>query len=73
MRALEAEFAADLRALEDEFETERTEIVNAHTRQKKDMSDMLAAMEAEFADAEAELRQVGGQGGSEFAVHYVYL
>lgn len=35
MRALEAEFAADLKALEDEFETERTEIVNAHTRQRK--------------------------------------
>ncbi|GFR42630.1 hypothetical protein Agub_g3566, partial [Astrephomene gubernaculifera] len=57
MRALEAEFAADLRSLEDEFETERTEIVNAHTRQRKDMGDMIAAMEGEFADAEAELRQ----------------
>ncbi|EFJ45142.1 hypothetical protein VOLCADRAFT_106097, partial [Volvox carteri f. nagariensis] len=57
MRALEAEFAADLRYLEDEFETERTEIVNAHTRQRKDMGDMIAAMEGEFADAEAELRQ----------------
>ncbi|PNW74416.1 hypothetical protein CHLRE_13g607750v5 [Chlamydomonas reinhardtii] len=57
MRALEAEFAADLKALEDEFETERTEIVNAHTRQRKDMGDMIAAMEGEFADAEAELRQ----------------
>jgi hypothetical protein len=58
MRALEAEFAADLRYLEEEFETERTEIVNAHTRQRKDMGDMIAAMEGEFADAEAELRQV---------------
>ncbi|KXZ51819.1 hypothetical protein GPECTOR_11g26 [Gonium pectorale] len=57
MRSLEAEFAADLRCLEDEFEAERTEIVNAHSRQRKDMGDMIAAMEGEFADAEAELRQ----------------
>ncbi|KAG2490043.1 hypothetical protein HYH03_011508 [Edaphochlamys debaryana] len=57
VRALEAEFAADLKALEDEFETERTEIVNAHTRQRKDMGDMITAMEGMFSDAEAELRQ----------------
>lgn len=37
--------------------SERTEIINAHVRQKKDMNDMIAAMEAEFNDAENELRQ----------------
>ena len=37
--------------------SERTEIVNAHMRQKKDMNDMIAAMEGEFNDAENELRQ----------------
>mmetsp|Transcript_30030 Transcript_30030/g.66514 ORF Transcript_30030/g.66514 Transcript_30030/m.66514 type:complete len:550 (-) Transcript_30030:342-1991(-) len=57
MKALEAEFNADLKALEDEFEAERTEIINAHVRQKKDMNDMITAMEGEFADAENELRQ----------------
>lgn len=57
MKALETEFAQDLKALEDEFDVERTEVMNSHARQKKDMSDMLAAMEQEFADAENELRQ----------------
>ncbi len=38
--------------------SERTEVMNSHARQKKDMADMLAAMEQEFADAENELRQV---------------
>ncbi len=33
-------------------------MMNSHARQKKDMADMLAAMEQEFADAENELRQV---------------
>jgi hypothetical protein len=36
---------------------ERTEIINAHVRQKKDMNDMITAMEGEFNDAENELRQ----------------
>ncbi|MEW5310230.1 MAG: hypothetical protein WDW38_002047 [Sanguina aurantia] len=57
IKALEAHFAADLRALDDEFETERTEIVNAHSRQKKDLADLTTAMEAEFADAQNDLRQ----------------
>jgi hypothetical protein len=37
--------------------SERTEIINAHMRQKKDMNDMITAMEGEFNDAENELRQ----------------
>ena len=57
MKALEAQFNTDLKALEDEFEAERTEIINAHSRQKKDMNDMIAAMENEFTEAENELRQ----------------
>jgi predicted nucleic acid-binding Zn-ribbon protein len=36
--------------------SERTEIENAHSRQKKDMHDMMAAMEQEFADAENEAK-----------------
>lgn len=57
MKALEAQFNTDLKALEDEFEAERTEIINAHSRQKKDMNDMISAMENEFLEAENELRQ----------------
>lgn len=45
---------------QEEFEVERTEIVNTHVRQRKDMTDILAAMEQEFGDAENELRQVRG-------------
>ena len=36
---------------------ERLEIVNAHMRQRKDMNDMISAMDGEFNDAENELRQ----------------
>lgn len=57
IKALEEEFSNSLQALEDEFETERTEIVNAHTKQKKDMQDMMAAMEQQFTDAENDARQ----------------
>lgn len=57
VKALQEQFQHSLQALEDEFDTERTEIVNAHHRQKKDMHDIMAAMEQEFADAETEARQ----------------
>jgi|AntDeeMinimDraft_5_1070356.scaffolds.fasta_scaffold82502_1 hypothetical protein len=53
--------------MQEEFDVERTEIVNSHVRQRKDMTDMIAAMEQEFADAENELRQV--QRGCELAVY----
>ena len=36
---------------------DRLEIVNAHMRQRKDMNDMISAMDGEFNDAENELRQ----------------
>jgi hypothetical protein len=35
LQALEAEFQKALQALTDEFETEKTEIQNSHSRQKK--------------------------------------
>ena len=41
VRALEDEFHRNLRALEEEFDTERQEIVSAHTRQKRDMQDLM--------------------------------
>ena len=37
--------------------SERAEIVAAHNRRKKDMADVNAAMEAQFGDVEAELKQ----------------
>jgi predicted hydrolase (HD superfamily) len=58
VRALEQEFNANLQTLEDEFETERTEIINAHSRQKKDFHDMITAMETEFSESENDARQV---------------
>eukprot|EP00899_Mesostigma_viride_P021782 jgi/Mesvir1/29605/Mv21460-RA.2 len=57
VKLLGEEFAANLAALEEEFDTERTEIINAHARQKKDIADMMAAMESEFEEAEADARQ----------------
>jgi hypothetical protein len=43
-RYAEDEFSRNLRALEEEFDTERQEIVSAHTRQKRDMQDLMQAM-----------------------------
>eukprot|EP00983_Pelagomonas_calceolata_P093574 1157788-Pelagomonas_calceolata.AAC.5 len=55
--------------LQEEFEVERTEIINTHVRQRKDMTDIIAAMEQEFADMDNELRQVsGGEMGPERGV-----
>ena len=34
-----------LQALEDEFDSEKSELTGAHNRQKKDMTDMMSAME----------------------------
>mmetsp|Transcript_36300 Transcript_36300/g.43865 ORF Transcript_36300/g.43865 Transcript_36300/m.43865 type:complete len:516 (-) Transcript_36300:287-1834(-) len=57
VKALEEEFTNSLCALEEEFETERTEIINAHMRQKKDIHDMMAAMEHQFQEVEHDARQ----------------
>ena len=42
---------------EQEFESERQEIVATHVRQKKDLQDIIVAMEAEFARIAAEAEQ----------------
>jgi len=57
VKSLEETFDASLHMLEDEFDTERTEMVNAHHRQKKDLLDIMAAMDHEFTEAENEARQ----------------
>lgn len=57
LRALEGLFQSFLRQLEDEYDTERLEIQNAHARHKKDFATLMTAMEAEFAEADAEANQ----------------
>ena len=56
MKDLHENFLQNLKALEDEFESEFTEISNTNSRQRKEMSDMMDAMESEFAEAEAEAK-----------------
>ena len=58
MHAMETAFHRAMSTLEQEFKNDRTEIVNAHNKHKKDMNDMRVAMEQEFQDAENDIRQV---------------
>jgi len=44
-------------ALQEEFDSERTDMTSSHNRQKKEMADLMAAMETEFAEADSEARQ----------------
>lgn len=44
-------------ALQEEFDNERTDMMASHNRQKKEMADLMTAMEAEFAEADSEARQ----------------
>lgn len=46
-----------LQALQEEFDTERSDMTSGHNRQKKEMADLMTAMEAEFAEADSEARQ----------------
>lgn len=46
-----------MQALQEEFDTERTDMTSGHNRQKKEMADLMTAMEAEFAEADSEARQ----------------
>ena len=50
-------FFLDLQALQEEFDNERTDMTSSHNRQKKEMADLMTAMEAEFAEADSEARQ----------------
>lgn len=56
LKELEQEFLDSVRDLVSEFEAEKTEVTNVHQRNKKDISDIMAAMELEFQDAETESR-----------------
>lgn len=57
LRSLGGLFQSFLTQLEHEYDAERTEINNAHARHKKDFATLMAAMEAEFAEADAEANQ----------------
>ena len=56
MKDLHENFLLNLKVLEDEFESEFTEIANTNSRHRKEMSDMMDAMESEFAEVEAEAK-----------------
>ena len=55
--ALENDFEAELRMLEDEFEAERQQIVKQHAMEKKELLDIMSAVENEEQEKEAERRQ----------------
>jgi hypothetical protein len=58
MKLIQEEFERKLQAMEDEFSAERSDIAAAHAKHKKDMNDIVVAMQAQFAELESELRQV---------------
>jgi hypothetical protein len=47
-----------MKALDEEFSAEHDEIKAAHSRHKKDMNDIILAMQSQFTELEADLRQV---------------
>lgn len=55
--ALENEFEQDLGTLEDEFNAEREEIIKQHTLEKTELLDIMAAVEVEEHEREAESKQ----------------
>ena len=55
--ALDQQFQDALRQLQDEFERERGSVAAAAARQRKEATDVAAAMAAGFNEAEAEARQ----------------
>jgi len=80
MAALEQQFNEGLRALQDEFEKERLAVTTVHTRQRKEMQDVAAAMAAGFTEAEGEARQeyesarwVSTVGALVFSCHQIVM
>merc|ERR1719387_3003799 len=57
IKGLEFEFERDLQELLDEFGSERADMTGAHARQKKELLDIMALMEAEFNEQEQDARQ----------------
>eukprot|EP00775_Hariotina_reticulata_P008068 gene8068-8263_t len=57
LAGLEAQYNSDLRDLQKELTTERTELIERANAQKKELQEIAEAMKAEFADAESDARQ----------------
>ncbi|MCO5579542.1 hypothetical protein L7F22_033399 [Adiantum nelumboides] len=57
MKDMEMEFQDNVQQLETSFEKESEHIRTAHEKQKKELHDMIHAMENECKEAESELRQ----------------
>lgn len=55
--ALEQEFEAELSTLESEFDRERRQIVSQHGSEVAELNDIMAAIDAEEQEREAEARQ----------------
>ena len=51
------EYSEELAALEGEFDTEKGEIIENHTREMDEIMDIIFAMEQEFEESESEARQ----------------
>ncbi|CAM6103332.1 unnamed protein product [Calypogeia fissa] len=57
VQIMEADFQSKLQRIEEEFSKERLYITSKHEKNKKELKDMMAAMENEFQKALNELRQ----------------
>lgn len=51
------EYNQELEALQDEFDVERSEIIQKHKKEMDELMDIIFAMEQEFEEMEAEARQ----------------
>ncbi|KAL4434150.1 hypothetical protein ABPG75_000591 [Micractinium tetrahymenae] len=52
--AAHSRFQGDLRALQDEYESEKSDMVALHNRHKKELADISAALAAAYAETRAE-------------------
>ncbi len=57
-KAIDEDFNSKLKALNDEFAAEKGEVATAHAKHRKDMNDIILAMQSQFTELEADLRQV---------------
>jgi dynein regulatory complex subunit 2 len=58
LKTIDEDFNTKMKALDNEFSVERSEVNAAHARHKKDMNDIILAMQSQFTELEADLRQV---------------
>jgi hypothetical protein len=57
LAAMDGQFREEIAALTAEFEDERQRIVANHARVEKEFNDIIATMEADFAEQQAEAKQ----------------